>query len=102
MLFQIIKRSFLNQKKAMALMIASVAVGTALAASLIIISLEIGGKVSRELRAFGANILIEPKIEGLAYISGQKRHLRQEDVIRAKTIFWRHNILGIAPFQTDI
>lgn len=98
MLFQIIKRSFLNQKKSMTLMISSVAVGTALAASLIIISLDIDEKVSRELRAFGANILIEPKIEGLAYISGQKRYLRQEDVLKAKTIFWRHNILGIAPF----
>ena len=98
MLFKIIKKSFLNQKKAMALMIVSVAVGTALAASLINISLAINGKVSKELRSFGANILVEPKIEGLADISGQKRFLRQVDVVRAKTIFWRNNILGIAPF----
>jgi putative ABC transport system permease protein len=98
MLFCLLKKSFSNQKKAMALMIASVAVGTAMAASLITISLEISGKVSKELRAFGANILIEPQIEGLADISGQKRYLRQEDIIKAKTIFWRHNILGIAPF----
>lgn len=98
MLLNIITRSFLNQKKAMALMIVSVAVGTALIASLINISLEIEGKVSKELRSFGANILIEPKIEGLADISGQKRYLRQEDIIKAKTIFWRNNILGMAPF----
>ena len=77
MLLKIIRKSFLNQKKAMALMIVSVAVGTALAASLINISLEIGGKVSKELRTFGANILIEPKVEGLADISGQKRYLRE-------------------------
>jgi putative ABC transport system permease protein len=98
MLLKIIQRSFLNQKKAMALMIVSVAVGTALTASLINISLEIGGKVSKELRSFGANILVEPKVEGLADISGQKRYLRQDDIVRAKTIFWRHNILGMAPF----
>lgn len=98
MLLNIIRRSFANQKKAMALMIASVAVGTAMAASLITISLDISGKVSKELRAFGANILVEPKVEGLADISGQKRYLRQEDIIKAKTIFWRHNILGISPF----
>lgn len=98
MLFSIIKRSFANQKKAMALMIISIAVGTALAASLITISLEINGKISRELRSFGANIIVEPKIEGLADISGQKRFLRYEDIIKTKTIFWRHNILGIAPF----
>ncbi len=102
MLLNILKKSFINQKKAMALMIVSVAVGTALAASLITISLDIKGKVSKELRAFGANIIVEPKVEGLADISGQKRFLRQEDIIKVKTIFWRHNILGAAPFlDTD-
>jgi putative ABC transport system permease protein len=98
MLANILKRSFLNQKKAMALMIVSVAVGTALAASLISLSLDIKGKISRELRAFGANIAVEPRVEGMADISGQKRFLRQEDIIKVKTIFWRHNILGVAPF----
>jgi putative ABC transport system permease protein len=82
----------------MALMLASVAVGTALAASLITLAFEIRGKVSKELRAFGANILVEPMVEGLADITGQKRYLREEDVLKVKTIFWRHNILGISPF----
>ena len=102
MLLQIIKRSFLNQKKSMALMIASVAVGTALAASLITISFEISGKVSKELRAFGANILVEPAVEGLADITDQKRYLNEDEILQVKTIFWRHNILGISPFlETD-
>lgn len=102
MLLNIISRSFVNQKKAMAIMIISIAVGTALAASLITISFEINGKISKELRSFGANIIVEPKIEGLADISGQRRYLRHEDIIKAKTIFWRHNILGVAPFlETD-
>jgi putative ABC transport system permease protein len=98
MLFHFLKRSLFKQKRAIVLMIVSVAFGTAIAASLITISFEIEGKVSKELRAFGANILIEPKIEGLADITGQKRYLRQEDIVKAKTIFWRHNILGLLPF----
>ncbi len=98
MLFTIIKQSFLNQKKAMAVMIVSVAVGTALAASLLSLSFDISSKVSKELRSFGANIVIQPKITGLARVGGQKRYLREEDLLKAKTIFWRHNILGIAPF----
>lgn len=98
MLLKIIKSSFVNQKKAVALMIVSVAVGTAMAASLVSISFEISGKLSRELRAFGANILVAPKVEGLADVSGHKRYLRQEDIVKAKTIFWRHNIVGISPF----
>jgi putative ABC transport system permease protein len=102
MLFNIIKNSFINQKKSMLLMIASVAVGTALAASLITLAFEISRKVSNELRAFGANILVEPRVEGLADITGQKRYLNEEDILKAKTIFWRHNILGISPFlMTD-
>ena len=98
MLFHFLRKSFSNQKKAVMLMLASVAVGTAIAASLIAIAIEISGKISRELRSFGANILVEPKIEGLADISGQKRYLSQDDIKKVKTIFWRHNILGIAPY----
>jgi putative ABC transport system permease protein len=97
MLFNILRRSFLNQRKAMAVMIVSVAVGTAIAASLLALSLDISSKVSKELRSFGANIIIQPKATGLAGVSGQKRYLREEDVPKAKTIFWRHNILGLAP-----
>ncbi len=82
----------------MALMVISVAMGTAISASLITLSLDITGKVTRELRSFGANIVVEPKVEGVAGIAGQRRYLREEDLVRAKTIFWRHNILGLAPF----
>lgn len=97
MLFSILKRSFLNQKKAMAVMIVSVAVGTAITASLLALSFDISSKVSRELRSFGANIVVQPNVTGLAGISGQKRFLREADLPKAKTIFWRHNILGLAP-----
>ncbi len=98
MLLKLIKKSFANQKKAIALMVVSIAVGTAMAASLITITLDITGKVSKELRSFGANIIVEPKTEGIADISGQKRYLRQQDIIKTKAIFWRHNILGVSPF----
>jgi putative ABC transport system permease protein len=97
MLLNIIKRSFVNQKKAMAVMVVSVAVGTAIAASLIALSLDIETKVSRELRSFGANIVVQPKTTGLADIAGQKRYLREKDIVKTKTIFWRHNIIGVVP-----
>jgi putative ABC transport system permease protein len=99
-LFNIIKRSFINQKKAMAVMIVSVAVGTAIAASLLSLSFDITSKVSNELRSYGANIVVQPKVSGLANLSGQKRYLREQDIIKAKTIFWKHNILGVVPVLT--
>ena len=98
MLLALLRQSFTNQKRAMALMLLSVAMGTAVSASLVAISLDIKAKVSKELRSFGANITIEPSVEGFAGIVGQRRFLREEDVPKAKTIFWRHNIVGIAPF----
>ncbi|RMG73773.1 MAG: ABC transporter permease, partial [Nitrospirae bacterium] len=98
MLFRILRSSFVNQKKAMAVMIVSVAVGTAIAASLISLAFDITSKVSKELRAFGANIIVEPAVKGLAKVAGQKRYLRGSDLVKIKTIFWRHNILGFVPF----
>jgi putative ABC transport system permease protein len=98
MLPALLKQSFTKQRKAMALMIISVAMGTAVSASLITISLDIKSKVSRELRSFGANITLEPRVEGLADLAGQRRYLREQDIPKAKSIFWRHNIVGIAPY----
>jgi putative ABC transport system permease protein len=97
MLLNIIKRSFGNQKKAMVLMLAAVAAGTSVAASLIALSLDIESRVSTELRSFGANIVVEPAISGIADIVGQKRFLKETDIIKSKTIFWRHNIVGVMP-----
>jgi putative ABC transport system permease protein len=97
MLLTILQRSFINQKKAMAVMIVAVAVGTAIAASLLALAFDISSKVSKELRSFGANIIVQPKVTGLAGVSGQKRYLREADIVKVKTIFWRHNIMGVAP-----
>jgi putative ABC transport system permease protein len=97
MLFGIISRSFINQKKAASVMVVSVAVGTAIAASLLALAFDISSKVSRELRSFGANIVIQPRVAGLAGLSGQTRFLRETDIPKAKIIFWKHNILGLAP-----
>jgi putative ABC transport system permease protein len=97
MLLSLVLRSIFNQKKAASVMVLSVAVGTAVAASLLALSFDISTKISRELRSFGANIVVQPRIAGIAGMSGQQRYLRESDIPKAKIIFWKHNILGIAP-----
>lgn len=98
MLLILLKRSLTNQKRSLAIMAAAVAVGTALAASLLTLSLDISAKVARELRSFGANIIVRPQVSAMAGLAGQQRYLREEDLVKAKaTIFWKHNIVGIAP-----
>jgi putative ABC transport system permease protein len=44
-----------------------------------------------ELRSYGANILLEPA-------AGSEGTLREEDLPNIKTVFWKHNITGFAPF----
>ena len=98
MLLTLLKRSLGNQKRSVAVMAVAVAVGTALAASLLTLSLDISSKVSKELRSFGANIVIRPKVTGLAGLAEQRRYLREEDIATAKAVtFWRHNIAAMAP-----
>ena len=98
MLLTLLKRSLVDRKRSFAVMVVAVAVGSALTASLLTLSLDIATKVSKELRSFGANIIIRPKIGGLAGLAGQQRYLREEDIVKAKAIiFWKHNIVGIAP-----
>jgi putative ABC transport system permease protein len=46
-------------------------------------------KINREVRKFGANIIVEPA-------SGQ--FLLEEDIFKIKSIFWRHNILSVTPY----
>ncbi|MBW2526640.1 MAG: ABC transporter permease [Deltaproteobacteria bacterium] len=97
MIARLIQLSLTRQKKAIVLMVASVAAGTAVMATFAALALDIQNKAARELRSFGANIAIEPRIEGLADLVGQARHLEQRDLPRARSIFWRHNVLGLAP-----
>ena len=78
-------------------MLISVAFGTALSTSLITLSLDISNKVAKELRSFGANIVVEPVVTRIQDLTGQQRYLMDADLIKIKTIFWRHNILGILP-----
>jgi len=86
-------------------MVVAVAFGTALAASLLTVSFEISNRVAVELRAFGANISVEPKVEGMAGLAGLAelaRYLNESDLKKIKTVFWRHNILGFSPFLETV
>jgi putative ABC transport system permease protein len=70
--------------------------GAAVATAFLGISGEISHKMALELRSYGANILIEPSaVEG----GGS---LREEDLPKIKTVFWKYNITGFNPFLFGI
>lgn len=92
MLFRILKNSFLKRPKAVFLIFLSVAMGAAVATAFLGISGEISHKMALELRSYGANILLEPSaVEGGGF-------LREDDLPKIKTVFWKYNITGFAPY----
>jgi putative ABC transport system permease protein len=96
MLLRILKNSFLKRPKAVFLVFLSIAMGAAVATAFLGISGEISHKMALELRSYGANILLEPSaVEGGGF-------LREEDLPKIKTVFWKYNITGFTPYLFGI
>ena len=96
LLFRILKNSFLKRPKAIFLIFLSIAMGSAVATAFLGIAGEISHKMALELRSYGANILIEPSAaEGGGF-------LREEDLPKIKTVFWKYNITGFTPYLFGI
>lgn len=81
--------SLRRQKLLFFLAFLSAVMGTAIVAGLLGVYLEASANVARELRKYGANIVVKPA--GGSY-------LNEEDIYKIKTIFWRHNIVGVCPY----
>ena len=92
MLIRILKNSFLKRPKAVFLVFLSIAMGAAVATAFLGIAGEVSHKMALELRSYGANILLEPAaVEGGGF-------LREEDLPKIKTVFWKYNITGFTPY----
>jgi putative ABC transport system permease protein len=91
-----------------AMTVAAVAMGTAVATSMLGVMLDIGDKVNRELRSIGANILVIPKgraaavsVEGITALpASSENFIPESSVPKVKSIFWALNITGFAPSLT--
>ena len=91
MLIRILKSSFLKRPKPVLLVLLSIVMGSAVATSFLGISGELSHKMALELRSYGANIVLEPA-------AGEAGALKSDDLPKIKTIFWKHNIVGFAPY----
>lgn len=86
------KKALFSRPGSTLLLLCAVVLGAAAATALAGIYGEISHKMTLELRSYGANILVEPDTpDGTG-------HLLEEDLPRIKTIFWKHNIKGFAPY----
>ncbi|MCL5316635.1 MAG: FtsX-like permease family protein [Thaumarchaeota archaeon] len=106
MLLRITKDRLVRRKVRVVMAIISVLVGAMITASLVNISIDVSEKMSKEFRAYGANIVVEPKIQtqtiqigGVNYAPlAERRYVDSDQLSSIKTIFWRNNIVGLAPF----
>lgn len=110
MLLRLMKETFLKRKRRVALALLAVLLGASLVSSLLTVYGDITGKMSQELRSYGANILVRPisdtleqEIGGISYSpQGDRAHIDERQLPKIKTIFWRNNILGFAPFLSTV
>jgi len=105
MLGRLIFESFRRQRRRKFLAGISIALGVSVATAMIAVATDIGDKINRELRSFGANLLVTPQEDTLdVQIGGidlkppsDGAYLSEADLPKIKGTFWRHNIVGFSP-----
>ncbi len=86
------------------LAVLTIFLASGLVSALLAVSIDIGDKMAKELKSYGANILIEPaSLAALPETANFNTALLGADFIdekelpNIKDIFWRNNIIGFAP-----
>ena len=105
MFWQMVKGALLRQKGRFVLIALTVALGVSLATAMLDVAFDVGSKVNKELKAYGANITVTPRgqkvlkdVYGVDNAVGHKEYLREDELGNIKTIFWTNNIVSFAPF----
>jgi len=106
MFARLVAESFVRNPRRKILTAAALVVGMAVATSTLTVALDVGDRLAREFRSFGANLLVTPQSDTLPVEIGgvdyrpvdEGSYLHEADLGKLKTIFWRHNIVGFTPF----
>ena len=106
MLFRMIRGVLHHQRGKMFLIAFTIALGASLATGMLSVMLDVGDKVNKELKNYGANITVKPKDSSLLsdiYDVGEESelnsaYLREDELGKLKTIFWAFNIVDFTPF----
>lgn len=91
-------RSIKWRRSRIILAILAVAMGASVASALLTISFDINEKMGKELRSYGANIILLPKSRVTYSGAEPENYLDEKELYKIKTIFWRNNIVGYAPY----
>ena len=106
MFLRIVSDSFTRKPRRKILTAAALALGMAVATATLEVALDVGDRLAREFRSLGANLLVTPASDTLPLEIGgvdyrpvnAGAYLPEADLGKLKTIFWRNNVIGFAPF----
>src|SRR5271169_2787678 len=102
---RIVYESFRRQARRKLLAGVAITLGVAVATAMIAVATDIGDKINRELRTYGANLIVTPQEDSLDVEIGgvnlkppsDGAYLNEADLPKIKGMFWRNNIVGFAP-----
>jgi len=105
MFLRLLYESFRRQKRRKLLAGVAIMLGVGVAAAMIAVATDIGDKISRELRTYGANLIVTPQEDTLDVEIGgvnlkppsDGTYLNEADLPKIKGMFWRNNIVGFSP-----
>ena len=106
MFLRLVRQSLARSPRRKLMTIAAVALASSISTAMLAVLLDIGDRVNRELRSFGANLLVSPKAAGLAVEIGgvdyrpvaDATFIPEDQVPRLKATFWQNNITAFTPF----
>jgi putative ABC transport system permease protein len=105
MFVRLVYESFRRQTQRKLLVAIAVTLGATVSTAMIGIALGIGDKISRELRTYGANLVVTPEEDNLDVQigsvdlkpAGSGAYLDEATLPKIKGIFWRNNIAAFTP-----
>src|SRR5277367_3919346 len=105
MFARLVYESFRRQTRRKLLAAIAITLGVGVATAMLAVATGIGDKISRELRSYGANILVTPQDDTLDLQIGgvdlkppsDGAYLNEADLPNIKGMFWRNNIVGFSP-----
>ncbi len=105
MFVRLVYESFRRQKRSKLLAGIAITLGVAVATAMIAVATDVGDKINRELRTYGANLIVTSQEDTLDVEIGgvnlkppsDGAYLNAADLPKIKGMFWRNNILGFAP-----
>src|SRR6266700_7171413 len=105
MFVRLVYESFRRQTRRKVLAGVAITLGVGVATAMIGVATDIGDKINRELRRYGANLVVIPQEDTLDVEIGglnlkpasDGAYLDEAGLPKIKGMFWRNNIVGFAP-----